>query len=96
MNQFKLPKTQASYYLNYKQEMAHTISAAPMEKEDPEALIEAILAEFSQSSAVEKEKFKIILEEWLLQASEEEIIRKEAALLTQAPEAVINNIYEMF
>lgn len=96
MNPFHISKEQASFYTGYSHGPTYTISAKPIEEDSPAALAEALLDEFCHSTEDEKEQFRTVLEKWLIHSDEKDMITTEAELLQQAPEAVINNIYEMF
>ncbi|MCB9350331.1 MAG: hypothetical protein H6573_22870 [Lewinellaceae bacterium] len=93
---FELDKASSSYYIDYEKETPYSISAAPIETDDPLELAASVLAEFSHSTPEEKALFRPILEAWLLGADEREFIFSEEHLLSKKAEEVLHWVYEMF
>ena len=96
MNTFNLDESKSTYYIDYKQKGAYTISSLPIEKSNIEDLIEAILEEFTNSSIEEKQAYKPMLKEWLYIYEKQELLSSEKVLLEKESAEVLDNIYEMF
>ncbi|HMQ63801.1 MAG TPA: hypothetical protein PKE06_24165 [Flavilitoribacter sp.] len=85
-----------SYYQGCDNQTPYTISAGPIETDDPMDLVEAVLNEFLHSTPEQKAIFKPMLEAWLLETEDREFLHTEEYLLSKRAEEVLQRVYEMF